>query len=265
MSDVIHLGLWDVAGAGALVLLAGIVSISLRLRLEKDLAVGVVRSTVQLFLLGYALRWVFANVAIGFTLAALVLMTLAAARAGIQRSGWRIQAGFPGAFVTLILTSGLTALFASAVLVRAEPWYDPRYVLPMLGMLLGNGLTGISLCLDSLVSSFADGREQIELDLALGATRSEASRDPIRRAVKRGIIPIINAMMVVGIVSIPGMMTGQILAGAPPIEAVKYQLLILFLIAASTSLGSVGVAWFASRRLVDASHRVRPDRFERRA
>jgi len=254
----------DVAIAAALVAVAGAVSVALRLGLEGSLAVGVVRSVVQLLALGWALSWIFGRVSLAITAAAMVAMTFAAARAGIRRAGWHLEGAYGGAFLTLVITAGGSAVFGTAALVGAEPWYHPRVLLPLLGMLLGNGLTGISLCLDSLLGTFAEDAARIELELALGATRDEATREPLRRAVRRGIIPIVNAMMVVGIVSIPGMMTGQILAGAPPVEAVKYQLVILFLIAASTSLGCLGIARFAARRMIDAEHRLRPERLAKR-
>ena len=261
---VLKLSLLDIAGAAALVLVAGLVSLGLRLKLEGSLALGVLRATVQLVAVGYALTWIFEHPALWLTALAMVVMTLAATRAALARAGWAIEGGFVGAFGTLVLTAGLTALVGSAVFVGAHPWYHPRCALPLLGMLLGNGLTGLSLCLDSLLGSLAEDAESIEVELALGASRSEAVREPVQRAVRRGIIPIVNAMMVAGIVSLPGMMTGQILAGAEPVEAVKYQLLILFLIAASTSLACLGVAAFAASRAIDADACVRPNRLRRR-
>lgn len=258
------LGWTSVAVAAAFVLIAGLISLGLGLRLERSLATGVVRATLQLTAVGYALTWIFDHVAVALTLSAMIVMTLLASRAALQRAGWKLEGGFAGVFVTLVATSGMTALVASGVLIGVEPWYAPRYALPLLGMLLGNGLTGLSLCLDSLLAAFAEDAEAIETELALGASRSEAVRGPLRRAVRRGIVPIVNAMMVAGIVSLPGMMTGQILSGAPPLEAVKYQLLILFLIAASTSCACLGVAWYAARRLVDADARVRLERVRAR-
>src|SRR3569623_2692060 len=115
-------------------------------------------------------------------------------------------------------------------LLRVEPWYSPQYAIPLLGMILGNTLNGISLGLDRLGGELSGRRAPVEALLALGATRWEAARGPIRQAVRTGLIPTINAMMVVGIVSLPGMMTGQILAGADPVEAVKYQIVMMFLI-----------------------------------
>ena len=99
--------------------------------------------------------------------------------------------------------------------------------------------------------------------LALGATRWEAARDVVRAAIRTGLVPIMNAMMVVGLVSLPGMMTGQILSGVDPLDAVKYQIVILFLIAAATTLGVVSAVLLGYRRLFTASHQFRYDRIRK--
>jgi energy-coupling factor transporter ATP-binding protein EcfA2 len=135
-----------------------------------------------------------------------------------------------------------------------KPWYAPQYAIPLLGKILGNTLNGISLGLDRLGSELAARRAEVEALLALGATRWEAARQPIQQAVRTGLIPIINSIMVVGIVSLPGMVTGQILAGASPLEAVKYQIVIVFLFASGTALGTVSVVLLSYRRLFNSSH-----------
>jgi putative ABC transport system permease protein len=124
-------------------------------------------------------------------------------------------------------------------------------------MILGNTLNGISLGLDRLGGELAAQRLHVESLLALGATRWEAARQPVQKAVRTGMIPIINAMMVVGIVSLPGMMTGQLLAGISPIQAVRYQIVILFLIASGTALGTVSVVLLSYRRLFNEQHQFR--------
>ncbi len=264
-AQVIALSAFDLVGAATLVLVAGATSLALRLSLERQLVLGMVRATVQLLLVGLALRWIFGHVHWALTFGAASVMIVLATRAALQRASHTLAGAFAGSFVTLVLSAGVFAVLGAALFVGAEPWYHPRYLLPLLGMLLGNGLTGISLCLDTLLATFAEDRERVELELALGATRWEAARDPVRRAVRRGIVPIVNAMMVAGVVSLPGMMTGQILSGTEPVEAVKYQLLILFLIAGATSLGCLGVALFAAHRAIDEDHRLRPDRLRERA
>ena len=124
-------------------------------------------------------------------------------------------------------------------------------------MVLGNCLTGVSLCLDQLLNDFATKRAQVEMELALGATRWEAARDILRGSVSKGLIPIINTMMVVGIVSLPGMMTGQILSGTDPLDAVKYQIVVMFMIATATSLGCMTIALLVYRHMFNDRHQLR--------
>ena len=131
-------------------------------------------------------------------------------------------------------------------------------------MILGNTLNGVSLGLDRLGEELDAKRDQVEALLALGATRWEAARAPIQQAVRTGMIPIVNSMMVVGLVSLPGMMTGQLLAGADPIQAVMYQIVIMFLIAAGTSLGTLSVVLLSYRRLFNQDHQFLPGRIVKR-
>jgi putative ABC transport system permease protein len=130
----------------------------------------------------------------------------------------------------------------------------------LLGMLLGNTMNGIAIGLDRLTATAWDQRAILEGRLILGANWSQAI-DPIRReSIRSGLIPIINAMAAAGLVSLPGMMTGQILGGNPPMEAVKYQILIMFLISGGTGLGTLAAVWLGSRRLFDERQRLRLDR-----
>jgi putative ABC transport system permease protein len=144
-------------------------------------------------------------------------------------------------------------------IVRVEPWYDPQYLIPLLGMVLGNTLNGISLGLDRFMEGLNSQRDQVETLLAMGATRWEAAHRQVREALRVGMIPTINSMSVMGLVSLPGMMTGQILAGANPIDAVRYQIVIMFMIAAGTALGIFGVVLLAYKRLLSPEHQLRLD------
>ncbi|HKL22502.1 MAG TPA: ABC transporter permease, partial [Tichowtungia sp.] len=131
------------------------------------------------------------------------------------------------------------AVLALTVVVGPEPWYAPRYAIPLLGMLLGNTMNGLSLSLNHLTLNVRQNRAVIETRLALGQTKTEAVDDIRRESVRTGLIPIVNSMAAAGLVSLPGMMTGQILAGNPPVDAVKYQILIMFLIAGGTGFGTL--------------------------
>jgi putative ABC transport system permease protein len=157
----------------------------------------------------------------------------------------------------------ITAFGLFAVMQGVEKWYHPQYAIPLLGMVLGNTLNGISVGQNTFTELLASRRDQVEAMLTLGATGWEAARPLVQQAVRTGMIPIINSMMIVGIVSLPGMMTGQLLAGAAPISAVKYQIVIMFLIASATALGTVGVVLFSFRRLVTTDHQFRAESLAR--
>jgi putative ABC transport system permease protein len=161
---------------------------------------------------------------------------------------------------SMFLSSFVLAIFALAVVIQAEPWYEPRYAIPILGMLLGNTMNAIALSLDRLTESAWDQRDVIEQRLMLGQDRKEATSKITKAAVRSAFIPVINAMAVAGIVSLPGMMTGQILAGNEPGDAVRYQILIFFLIAAGAGFGMVLAVRLGQRRLFDGRHRLRLDR-----
>jgi putative ABC transport system permease protein len=253
---IIPLTTMDLAIAGVLVAAAGVISLLMGLGLERRLTVAAVRTVVQLLLIGYILKWVFAVDHPWVLAPVLTIMTGAAAHAAVRRpshaySGvlWRVCA-------MLILCGLLTTFTVTQLIIRVTPWYDARYIIPLLGMVLGNALTGIALSLDQVLEQFKGKQALIEMELAHGATRWEAARDVLADAIRRGMIPIINAMMVVGVVSLPGMMTGQILAGANPLEAVKYQIVVMFMIAAATSLGCMGVALLSYHRLFNTRHQL---------
>ncbi|MDH5368642.1 MAG: ABC transporter permease, partial [Gammaproteobacteria bacterium] len=136
----------------------------------------------------------------------------------------------------------------------------PQYSIPLLGMMLGNTMTGVSLALDNLTTSAWRQREVIEARLILGQDWRTAIGDITRDSVRIGMIPMINAMAAAGIVSLPGMMTGQILSGTEPMEAVKYQILIMFLITAGTGFAAMLATWIGARHLFDDRQRLRLER-----
>lgn len=243
--------------AAGLLLLAALVSVGLRLDLERRLLWAGLRAAAQLFLLGEVLGLVLDRPQALVTFAVMAVMIAAAAHQTATRPQRRLPGAGLGSFITLALTGLLTTWLVTRGVLGLDPWYTPRYALPLLGMILGNGLTGLALTLDRMMAVAHEQRAQIEADLALGASRYEALRRPMADAVRVGMMPIINATSVVGLVSIPGMMTGQILAGADPKQAVRYQLVVMFMVTAATALGSTGLAVFSMVRLTDRAHRLR--------
>ena len=260
-----NLSLWDVAIAALLIVVNGAVSVALKLDLERKLAWAAVRTVVQLLAIGYVLGWVFQFDRWFVVLPLMVAMTLIAGFAGAQR-GARTYAGQRvDSIVSIWVSSWLVAAVGLFVVIRIRPWYEPQYAIPILGMILGNTLTGVSLGIERMTEELTARRDRVDMALALGASRWEAAQAPARQAVRAGMIPTLNQMAVVGIVSLPGMMTGQVLAGQSPLQAVRYQIVIMFLIAASSALGTVLAVLLTYRRLFSADHRFLASRLMERA
>ncbi len=264
-SGALPLGPVDLLIGAGLVLVAGVISLILGLGLEKRLAIAALRTAVQLLLVGYVLVFIFEAASPWLVLAVVLLMTLAASRAAVQRPSRAYRGIYLQTFVTLLVTGSVTTAAVTQVVIGVEPWYQPQYVIPLLGMVFGNSLTGVSLCLDHLLEMLDERRDRVEMALALGATAWESARDCLREAVRRGMIPIINTMTVAGIVALPGMMTGQILAGADPLTAVAYQIIVMFMISAATSLGCIVTALLVFRRLFNTRHQLMASRITQRA
>jgi putative ABC transport system permease protein len=189
-------------------------------------------------------------------------MVLFAGHEAVQRQERRLAGWWSYGIGTgsMMMASGAVTVFALATALRPDPWYDPRYAIPLLGMVLGNCMTGVGLGLDTLTTSLANRRAGVEAQLMLGASRRAATAPVMRVALRSALMPVINSMAATGVVSLPGMMTGQILGGVPPVEAVKYQILVMFLIAGGTGLGAVTAVLTGVYRLTDARHRLRLDR-----
>ncbi len=253
-ASYLELSYFQVGLAALLILVNGAISVALRLGLHKKLALAAVRTVVQLLLVGLVLQWVFSLSKWYLVLALMLFMALVAGISAVRRTGRR----YPGIWIDSMLSIWASSWIITGIalfgIVQVEPWFLPQYAIPLLGMILGNTLTGISLGLDRLGQELVSRRNEVDGLLALGATRWEAAQGPVRSAVQTGMIPILNSMMVVGIVSLPGMMTGQLLAGVAPEQAVKYQVVIMFLIASATALGTVSVVLLGYRRLFDKRH-----------
>ncbi len=252
----------DVAIAASLLLVNGALSLALGLGLVRVMAIATVRMVVQLVLMGLVLKALFDLASPLLTAGTALVMMLFAGREVMARQRRRLTGWWAYGLgtTTMVFAGTLVTIFALTTQIRPEPWYEARIALPILGMILGNAMTGIALGLERLTSGAVDRRPAIEARLALGHTRTEAFGGIVRDAVRAGLIPTINSMSAIGLVFIPGMMTGQILSGVPPMEAVKYQLLVMFLIAGGTAFGVTTAVLIGARRLSDSRHRLRLDR-----
>ena len=252
----------DLVVAGALLALDGALSLALGLGLHRAMLIATVRMAVQLLLIGAVLRTVFRSESAAATLGILVAMTLVAIREGAARPRHRLARH--GNYVVAGLAVGastvLAALLALTTALRPEPWWNPRYAIPVTGIVLGSAFGTASLTLDGVLGGAAAARVGIEARLALGHSFAAATGPLLADAVRRGLMPVLNQMAAAGLVTLPGTMTGQILAGSDPIEAVKYQILLMLLLAGASALAAIITARLAARRLTDGRQRLRLDR-----
>ena len=238
----------DIALASSLIIIVLVVSWFLRLRLTKTLVIAAVRTVIQLSFIGLILAWIFAREQWYEVLIILTIMTLIAGSAAKNR----VKRTYKGLLIdTLIAVSAsavLVTVIAISLILQVQPWYTPQFIIPILGLILGNSLTAISLTSNQLIENLHGQQGRIEMMLSLSAKPFEAVHEQIRAAIINGMTPTLNSMLVVGIVSLPGMMTGQILAGADPTQAVRYQIVTMFLICVSSTLGCTISALLIYRR-----------------
>jgi putative ABC transport system permease protein len=232
-ASAINVTLGDVAGALALVAIAVVVSIWQRADLEKDIAVSVARSFVQLTAIGYVIKVIFDQDNLLFVIALIAVMVVFGALTARHRAR-RV----PGAFWPLLgalAVAGASTLLLVVALGIFEP--KARFLVPVGGMVVGNAMTAAAVSLNRLGDEVHASLGQIEATLALGATATQAMLPIIRRSLRSGMIPLIDSTKTTGLIFFPGTMVGMLLAGAEPIDAVRLQLVLLY-----TLLGSVAIA-----------------------
>ncbi len=217
-----------------------------------------IRMGLQLLLMGVWLSWVFYSDNPLWIVLVGVVMLSAAGYEITKRQQYRFTRfrGLMIGFLSLSFTALLLLVGVLTLVIQPEPWYQAQYAIPLLGMLLGNSMTAIGLGLDTLTRNAVQMRAKIEAQLALGKTAKQSLNFIKQQSLHSAMIPVINMLVAAGIISLPGMMTGQILAGADPMEAVKYQIMIMLLIASSTGLGILIAVELASRQLFDGRQRL---------
>lgn len=237
MKGVIELSLVQLATAYLFIVILLIIVRFRKIPREKEIIIASLRMSIQLVLVGYILIFIFENIHPLFTLTIITVMEAFAVYTIIKRSKKKLSKKLKF-IITLSMVGGtLTSLlFFLLVVVRLTPWYDPQYFIPIAGMLIGNSMTGISLGVNSLTGGMETHKDIIENSLMLGATPKRASKEIVNQAFDSAILPTINSMLGMGIIFLPGMMTGQILSGTSPLTAIEYQIAIMLGILGSVSL-----------------------------
>ncbi len=252
----------DLTLTASLIVILALISHFTHMGVTASLLIAATRTVIQLLLIGLVLKILFDNVHVAWIVAISVVMVSVAGYEVTARQKHRFTGpwSYTIGISTMFVSSFCITILALVVIIQPQPWYQPQYAVPLLGMMLGNTMNGVALSVDRLTTSIIQNRAIIEAQLILGDSAPTAIRDLLRDSIRTGMIPIINGMAAAGLVSLPGMMTGQILSGTAPLEAVKYQILIMFLITASTGFSTLLAGHFTARRLFDERHRLRLDR-----
>ncbi|MBC8524578.1 MAG: iron export ABC transporter permease subunit FetB [Chlorobium phaeobacteroides] len=239
MNPVVEISTWQLLLGLIFIILAQGASFAYHLGLNRDITVGTIRTFAQLFLMGYALTLIFQLNSVWFTLGIFIIMAVSASFIVRGRVKEKQISYMVPTFLAMFISYFVTAIFVSGLIVGVDPWWEPRYFLPIGGMVIGNSMSALAIALERLFKEIRQQKDLIETQLCLGANYREASSEMFKNAVTAGMIPSINAMMGVGLVFIPGMMSGQILAGADPLQAIRYQIVIMLMLVGSTATTSI--------------------------
>ncbi len=252
---MMHLTNASLVLSSSLVLIALVFSYSQRLGLEKDILLSVTRAVLQLLIVGYFLDLIFSRESFLFTSFLLVFMVFNASRTAAKRAG-EIRNVKRIAFFAIACGSFLT-LFILVATGALD--YSSSQVVPVGGMIISNSMVALSLCFKNMTRSFKDKAREVETKLSLGADPLEASREIIRDSIRTGMTPTIDSAKTLGIVSLPGMMSGLILAGVSPVEAVKYQIMVTFMLISTTSIASFIASYLGYRSYFNSRQQLLED------
>ena len=240
MKGAVELTLWQVAAAYLFVVIVLAIVRSRGIKREKEIVLSSVRMTLQLVIAGYILVYILDNPNPFATIGIVVFMEAFA----IYTVMGKFRGKLTGRLKKIIAFSmgtgaGACLIYLIFFVIWVRPWYDPQYFIPIAGMVIGNSMTGVSLAVKSLLEGMTSRRHIVEEALILGATPGEATADIINQTFDSAIMPTINSMLGMGIIFLPGMMSGQILAGAPPTTAISYQIAIMLGVLGSVALSVI--------------------------
>ena len=247
-----HVSLGQVAGTLVLVAIAAAVSFWRRAEIEQDIGVAVLRSFVQLTAVGYVIKGIFDSDSLWLVVALLAFMVVFGAWTARRRAK-----AVPHVFVPLLIALG-TAAAVTLGLVLILHVFDPkpRFMVPVGGMVIGNAMTAAAVALNRLADEVHDQAGLIEATLALGATARQASSRLVARSLRSGLIPLIDQTKTTGVVFFPGTMVGALLGGATPLNAVRLQLILLWILMGAAALSSMIATTLAQGRFFTAAHQL---------
>jgi putative ABC transport system permease protein len=253
MIATVHVGLGQVAATLALVAVATVVSLWQHADLERDIGIAAIRSFAQLTAIGYVIKAIFASDSLLFVAALLAAMVVFGALTARGRAH-----AVPRPFWPLLIALALAGATTLGLVVALGVFEaKARYLVPVGGMVIGNAMTAAAVALNRLGDEVADSANAIEATLALGATATQAIRPVVRRSLRSGMIPLIDSTKTTGLIFFPGTMVGMLLAGAAPIDAVRLQLILLYVLLGSVALGALTAVLLAYGNFFTTAHQLR--------
>ncbi len=257
MDKVIELQIWQMAAAYVFIVIVLFIVKLRGIPREKEIILSSIRMTLQLILTGYILVYLFDNSNPFLTIIVIGIMEIFAVHNIIKRVKVNLSQKLKKIIAVSMVTGTTTSLlYFIFVVINISPWYDPRYFIPIAGMLIGNSMTGISLGVSRLVDGMDSRKHLIESALMLGATPKMAAKEIVDTAFDSAILPTINSMVGMGIVFLPGMMTGQILSGVSPVTAIQYQIAIMLGILGSVALTVILFVQFGYKTFFNDQHQL---------
>lgn len=235
----IDIGWIELFASTSLMLVAAVVSLRLRLGVTKSIVISTIRGFLQLFAMALVLVYLFQYQSWWLVGIVLICMTVFATQIATSRVKGVVVGIWPSVYATLLVSGILMALITVEGVIKPDPWFSARQLVPITGMSLGNSATAAAIAIERLFSDLDFRQGEILALTAMGATPREAAMPSLKRAIVAGITPSLASLSAAGIVQIPGTMSGQILSGADPIMAAKYQILVLMLASAATTVAMV--------------------------
>lgn len=239
----------DLALAFILILIPIVISWRVRLGIEKDILIGTIRTFLQLIIIGYILKYIFNLRDWRAVLLMIMVMSFIAGRNAVKRQHYEIPGLMPLITISIFTGAAVSMITLQFLILQIKPWYEPQYLIPISGMMLASAMNAAALAVDRLFSEAKSRKLEIEAALALGASPLQAILPHIREAARAAMMPTINALMIVGVVQLPGMMTGQIIGGVEPEQSVRYQIIIMYMLASAVSISCLTILYLVYRKL----------------
>lgn len=255
-TEIIYISWYKLALGSIFALILLGISFYESIKMEKVILIAVFRCTVQLIFLGYLLHFIFNLNKWYYVVLILIVMLLTASHTLIQRVTKSIKGTYIYAFFAVTVASVVSLFIMNQLIIGVSPWYAPQYLIPLAGMIIANGMNGAALAGERYRSELKLRLNEIEMYLSLGYDYKKASQKSRQKALSAGLIPTLNNMTVMGIVFLPGMMTGQIIAGSDPITAVKYQLLVVLALASSVVITSWILLSLLNKKFFTPHHQI---------